>query len=43
MPSTVSEFLKEKKTFSPEKIFPISFWFWAVDFRAPGQKFRKVH
>ena len=32
----------KKKPFQPEVIFPISFGFWADDFRASGQKVRKV-
>ena len=31
------------KTFPSEIYFPISFWLWADDFRASGQKVRKVN
>ena len=32
-----------RKTVSPGKIFPISFWLWANVFRGSGQKVRKVN
>ena len=42
LPSTVSEILKGEKHSHQKKNFPISFWVWANDFRASGQKVRKV-
>ena len=42
LPSTVSEIFKNEKLLT-RKIFPISFWLWANDFRASGQKIRKVN
>ena len=35
--------LWRRKTFPPEKVFPISFWLWANDFRASGQNVRNVN
>ena len=34
---------QRRKTLSPENVFPSSFWLWANDFRASGQKVRKVN
>ena len=43
LPSTVSEIFKGEKLSHQKKIFLISFWLWANDFRASAQKFRKVN
>ena len=43
LPSTVSEIFEVAKLSHKKKNFPISFWLWANDFQASGQKVRKVN